>query len=69
MRKVAAGTKIKSSTEVGMDYGIIVEHQPSQYCRDVYLVEWRDGSQTLLELKRENLIPKEQKCSNKQRRN
>ena len=69
MRKVAVGTKIKSPTEIGIDYGTILEHQPSAYCKDVYLVKWSDGSQTLLELKKENLIPKERKCSNKRKRN
>jgi hypothetical protein len=69
MRKISEGTKIKSLTEEGLEYGIVVEHQPSHYSKDVYLVKWRDGSQTLFEVKRENLIPKVQKCQNKQKRN
>ena len=69
MRKVAEGTKIKTPTTEGIEYGIVVEHQPSPYSKDVYLITWRDGSQTLFELKKENLIPEERKCSNKQKRN
>jgi len=69
MRKVEAGTKIKAPTEIGIDYGIVVEHQPSQYSKDVYLVKWGDGSQTLFELSKENLIREERKCSNKRKRN
>ena len=69
VRKVSTGTKIKCQTEIGIDYGIILEHQPSGYCKDVYLVKWSDGSQTLFELKKDNLIPKERKCPNKRKRN
>jgi hypothetical protein len=69
MRKISEGTKIKSLTELGLEYGTVVEHQPSRYSKDVYLVEWRDGSQTLFEMKKENLIPEARKCQNKQKRN
>jgi hypothetical protein len=69
MRKVATGTKIKTPTQFGLEYGIIVEHQPSPYSKDVYLIEWLDGSQTLFELKKENLILEKRKCPNKQKRN
>tara|TARA_R100000808_G_C2154965_1_gene166515 strand:- start:3839 stop:4048 length:210 start_codon:yes stop_codon:yes gene_type:complete len=69
MRKVAAGTKIKAPTELGIDYGIVIEHQPSPYSRDVYLVQWGDSTQTLFELRKENLISEERKCSNKRKRN
>lgn len=69
MRKVATGTKIKEPTETGIDYGIIIEYQPSPYSKDIYLIEWLDGSRTLLELKKENLILEKRKCLNKQKRN
>ena len=58
MRKVPNGTKIVSETEIGQDFATILEHQPSQYSKDVYLVKWADGSQTLFELKKENLLKK-----------
>mgnify|MGYP003124154922 CR=1 FL=1 len=61
MRKVANGTQIVAHTEQGKDFAIILEHQPSQYCKDVYLVRWGDGSQTLFELKKENLLKKTKK--------
>jgi hypothetical protein len=61
MRKVPVGTKIAAQTELGIDFATIVEHQPSRYSKDVYLVRWSDGSQTLFELKKENLIKKSKK--------
>jgi hypothetical protein len=61
MRKVPNGTQIVAHTPTGQDFATILEHQPSQYSRDVYLVQWGDGSQTLFEMKRENLIKKTKK--------
>jgi len=61
MRKIPNGTQIVAQTELGKDFAIILEHQPSQYCKDVYLVQWNDGSQTLFELKKENLLKKAKK--------
>lgn len=61
MRKVRSGTQIKAQTDLGEDFAIILEHQPSPYCKDVYLVQWDDGSQTLFELKKENLLKKKKK--------
>ena len=61
MRKVKAGTKITTHTDLGPDLATILKHLPSQYSKDVYLVEWEDGSQTLFELKKENLMPKQKK--------
>jgi len=61
MRKVPNGTKIVTQTDIGFDFAEILEHQPSCYSKDVYLVRWCDGSQTLFELKKENLIKKEKK--------
>ena len=58
MRKVDTGTQIKVDTCTGIDYGIIVEYKPSAHSRDVYLVRWGDGTQTLFHLKKENLIPR-----------
>lgn len=56
MRKVQNGTQIKANTGSGEDFAIILNHTPSAYSKDVYLVQWRDGSQTLFELKKENLL-------------
>ena len=56
MRKVRTGTQIKAKTDLGEDFAVILEHQPSPYSKDVYLVQWEDGSQTLFELKKENLL-------------
>ena len=56
MRRIAVGTKIQVPTELGIDYATILEYQPSKYEKDIYLVKWGDGSQTLLHLKKENLI-------------
>lgn len=61
MRKVPNGTQIVAYTELGKDFAIILEHQPSQYCKDMYLVKWGDGSQTLFQLKKENLLKKKKK--------
>ena len=61
MRKVAIGTRIVAKTELGQDFAVILEHQPSPYSKDIYLVKWGDGSQTLFELKRENIIREKKK--------
>jgi hypothetical protein len=61
MRKVRSGTQIKAQTDLGEDFAIILEHQPSPYSKDVYLVQWEDGSQTLFELKKENLLKNKKK--------
>ena len=65
MRRVAVGTKIKVPTEIGIDYATILEYQPSKYEKDMYLVKWGDGSQTLLHLKKENLIKNDRKTTKK----
>jgi hypothetical protein len=56
MRRVPAGTKIVVPTATGSDLGVVVYHEPSQHSKDVYMVKWADGSQTLFELRRENLV-------------
>jgi hypothetical protein len=61
MRKVPTGTKIVSETDIGKDFAVILEHQPSKYSKDVYLVRWLDGSQTLFELKKENIFREKKK--------
>jgi hypothetical protein len=61
MRKVAVGTRIVARTDGDQDFAVILEHQPSPYSKDVYLVKWGDGSQTLFELKRENIIKEKKK--------
>ena len=63
MRRVNTGTKIQVPTQLGIDYGIIVEHCPSRYSKDVYMVKWGDGSQTLFHLKKENLIKNDSKTT------
>lgn len=66
MRKVTTGTKIQVLTTIGPEYGIILEHLPSQYSKDIYMVKWLDGgSQTLFHLKRENLIKNDSKTTKK----
>jgi len=65
MRKVALGTKIQVPTQLGMDYGIIIEHHPSRYSKDVYMVKWNDGSQTLFHLKKVNLIQNDRQTTKK----
>ena len=65
MRRITIGTKITVPTETGIDYGIILEHHPSQYSKDVYLIKWGDGSQTLFHLKKENLIKNDRKTTKK----
>lgn len=66
MRKVRTGTKIVAQTDIGQEFATILEHQPSQYSEDVYLVKWGDGSQTLIELTKENLF-KEKKVKSKKK--
>ena len=56
MRRVKAGTKIKVPTELGEDHGIVMFHEPSPYSKDVYLIKWYDGTQTLLKLEKENIV-------------
>jgi hypothetical protein len=66
MRKVTNGTKIQVPTASGNDFGIILEHRPSQYSKDVYMVKWLDGgSQTLFHLKKENLIQNDKQTTKK----
>ena len=56
MRRVPSGTKIKVSTELGMESGTIVYHEPSPVSRDVYMIRWSDGTHTLFEVCKENLV-------------
>ena len=67
MRKVPTGTKIVAQTDIGQEFATILEHQPSQYSEDVYLVKWGDGSQTLIELTKENLFKEEKKDKSKKK--
>ena len=67
MRRVPVGTKIAAQTELGVEFATVIEHQPSRYCKDVYLVKWSAGSQTLFEMKKENLIKKSKKNAKTQK--
>ena len=56
MRRVPIGTKIEVPTGTGIDNGTVIYHEPSAYSRDVYMIKWGDGSQTLFEVSKENLV-------------
>ena len=56
MRRVPAGTRIRVPTELGTDSGTVVYHEPSEYSKDVYMVRWCDGTHTLFEISKENLV-------------
>jgi len=57
MRRVKMGTKIKVLTEAGgFDLGTILFYEPSPYSKDVYLIRWGDGTQTLYKLAKENVV-------------
>ena len=60
MRRVSIGSKIRVPTDVGTDRGIIMYHEPSESSKDVYMVRWGDGTQTLFEVKKENLVKDEE---------
>ena len=68
MRRVPVGTKILDRTELGIEYATIIEYQPSEYSKDVYLVQWADGSRTLFEMKKENIIKKSKKNARTQKK-
>lgn len=40
----------------GEDFATVVHASPSKFTRDLYLVRWGDGTYTLFEAKKENLI-------------
>jgi hypothetical protein len=65
VRKVKNGTKIRVPTELGVDFGTIMFHEPSPYSKDVYLIRWFDGTQTLFEVKKENLVKDEETTKKK----
>lgn len=56
MRKVKIGTKIKVPTDLGEEHGVVLFHEPSPYSKDMYLIKWYDGTQTLFRLQKENLV-------------
>jgi hypothetical protein len=56
MRRVKIGTKIKVPTDLGEDHGIVLFYEPSPYSKDMYRIKWYDGTQTLLQLQKENLV-------------
>jgi hypothetical protein len=56
MRRVKIGTKVRVPTELGIDFGTILHHQESPYSKDIYMVAWGDGTQTLFKLKKENVV-------------
>ena len=68
MQELQEGTKITAITNVGtVDTGIIIEKADSETSRSVYLVRWlNDGTQTLFEVKEENL-PQEKKREKKKK--
>jgi len=56
VRRVKNGTKIKVPTALGIDFGTVLFHEPSLHSKDVYLIRWFDGTQTLFEIKKENVV-------------
>ena len=56
MRRIAVGSEIRVPTDLGIYRGTIVYHEPSPRSRDVYMVRWGDGTQTLYEVHKENLV-------------
>lgn len=58
MRKLQEGTKIAAVSAMGtIEHGVILEKADSPTSKDVYLVRWLgDGTSTLFEVKKENLI-------------
>lgn len=67
MRRIQNGTQIKTQTDLGEDFAIILEHRPSQYSKDIYLVRWGDSHQTLFEITKEN-VPKSEKKAKSRRK-
>ena len=65
MRRITRGSKISVDTEIGVDTGVILYHEPSPVSRDVYMVRWGDGTQTLFEVKKENLVKDEETARKK----
>ena len=65
MRKVKNGTKIQVETKLGVDRGVVLYYEPSPYSKDIYLIKWYDGSQTLFELSKENLVKDEETTKKK----
>ena len=57
MRKLSPGTLLRvESADGGEDFATVVQPSPSNLTRDLYLVRWGDGTYTLFEAKKENLI-------------
>jgi len=57
MRKLSPGTPLRVKVEGGgEDFATVVHASPSKFTRDLYLVRWGDGTYTLFEAKKENLI-------------
>lgn len=69
MQDLQQGTKIAAVSSMGtIDHGVIIEKADSPRSPNVYIVRWiNDGTQTLFEVREENLIRKEK--SAKKRRN
>ena len=65
MRRVKNGTQIQVETELGVDRGVVLYYEPSPYSKDIYLIKWYDGSQTLFELSKVNLVKDEETTKKK----
>jgi len=70
MQDLQQGTKIAAVSSMGtIDHGVIIEKADSPRSENVYIVQWtNDGTQTLFEVREENLIRK-QKSAKKKRNN
>ena len=71
MQDLQQGTKIAAVSSMGtIDHGVIIEKADSPRSEDVYVVRWaNDGTQTLFEVREENLIRKEKSAKKKRNNN
>ena len=66
MKRLAPGTQLRvKSKDGGEDFATVLEPAPSNFTRDLYLVQWGDGTYTLFEAKKENLIKDDQTTQKK----